>query len=317
MKQIQIMLASVSLALLSLLTGSCPQNASQYSSNPATTFTGSTPGGDFIRSVLKIPAETKCDFIKWTFSLEDKNPRKFKLSALYGEGQPNTPGFWGGGTKIEAEGNYIVINDMNKVIYQLSSDKLAAPLFLIKINDNLLHFTFPDKQLLVGNSGWSYTLNRKDPLNNPYSEFRSQTISSSAAETDTAIRIVFEGRTPCRAIAKELNVNVGNECTKIKWQIVLYRDPVTLTPVSFKIGRIFVPVNNTHRQDSVTGRWSAVQGTKTNPDAVIYKLDIDKLQATLLLLKVDNNHLLFMDKDKNLLTGNSEFSYTLSRAPKK
>ena len=62
-----------------------------------------------------------------------------------------------------------------------------------------------------------------------------------------------------------------------------------------------------------TGKWAIVRGAKTNPDAVVYQLDSDKAQGSLLLLKADDNILFFLSKEKNLLVGNGDFSYTLNR----
>jgi hypothetical protein len=32
---------------------------------------------------------------------------------------------------------------------------------LVKVGENLLHFLNPDKNLMIGNAGWNYTLSRK------------------------------------------------------------------------------------------------------------------------------------------------------------
>jgi hypothetical protein len=61
------------------------------------------------------------------------------------------------------------------------------------------------------------------------------------------------------------------------------------------------------------GTWTMLQGTKTDPNAVVYQLQLEGSQAPVSFLKVDENHLFMLDRDWNLLVGNALFSYTLSR----
>jgi hypothetical protein len=126
-------------------------------------FTGSTPGDELIRSVLKIPTEKPSEFIKWNMTL-DKARNTFQLTALYGESQPSTNGFKGGGTEISLSGRYTIetgfAGDPALKVYKLSSDNLNDPIVLVEMDNRIFHFTDNHKKLLVGTGGYSYVLNR-------------------------------------------------------------------------------------------------------------------------------------------------------------
>ena len=150
-----------------LAVNCCSQNISSDLPN-VDVFVGSTPCDDLIKSSLGIPAESTCEFIKWELSLsESKNdPAVFQLTVLYGESQPNTNGFKGGGKKIEAAGKYTVNNKTNERthlnVYNLHSEKFTTSLFLIQMDDNILHFADSAKKFIVGNGGFGYVLNRME-----------------------------------------------------------------------------------------------------------------------------------------------------------
>lgn len=118
----------------------------------------------------------------------------------------------------------------------------------------------------------------------------------------------FEGRSPCKEITKLWNLAGKEECIKIKWQLVLYQDPVTRTPTTYALGGL------EWRNPPKTGKWIISKGTKEDPNAIVYQLDPDNADGFLAFQKIDDNILYFLDKDRNLLVGNSQFSYTLNRA---
>ena len=95
---------------------------------------------------------------------------------------------------------------------------------------------------------------------------------------------------------------------KAKWELVLYRDPNTLAPTTYKLRGTF------YRERVKEGKWIIVRGTKTEPDAVVYRLDPDDPRESLSFLRADDNILLFLDKERNLMVGNGDFSYTLNGA---
>lgn len=141
-----------------------------YSQTPTVfaVFVGSSPCGNVIHPLLKMPADAVCDFTKWNLTLYQdpatKLPTTFQLSCQYGVSQPNTSGFIGGGTSVEAEGKWVIgkgskINS-DAVVYQLNPDKPEISLSFVKMDENVIHLLYSDKSLMIGNSGYSYTFNK-------------------------------------------------------------------------------------------------------------------------------------------------------------
>jgi hypothetical protein len=118
---------------------------------------------------------------------------------------------------------------------------------------------------------------------------------------------VFEGRSPCQEIAKQLNVPKDPGCIKLKWRLMLYHDPSTRQPTTYKMEGSF------SRETPRTGKWTILKGMPGNPDATIYQLDPDKPQQSFYFYKGDDNILFILDEHKNFRVGNADFSYTLNR----
>jgi hypothetical protein len=129
-------------------------------------FAGSTPCDSFIKTRLKIPETKPCDFIKWSLVINTQNdkPGTFQLTALYGESKSNTNGFIGGGTLAEATGSFVVTqgtpNGTQANAYLLQSNSFDVAIELVRMDENIFHFADGNKNLLVGNGGYSYVLNR-------------------------------------------------------------------------------------------------------------------------------------------------------------
>lgn len=127
-------------------------------------YTGSTPGGAYIKSLLKIAPDAKCEFIKWNLALQQNND-SFKVVVHYGESQPNTTGFKNGGVTSGITGSYIIKkaaeSQPGKEIIVLQSSQLESNITLLRLDERLLYFTDNKGKLLVGNGGFSYLLNRQ------------------------------------------------------------------------------------------------------------------------------------------------------------
>jgi len=266
-----------------------------------TLLVGSTPGDKVIKSMLGIDANIPVDFIRWHLVLQERG-KSFIMSAHYGVGKPNTPDFEDGGEKRTFEGKYAVSSEGNREIYTLTSTNMTQPVSLIKLNDDFFHVLTPDKRLMAGTGGWSYSLSKNQPSPN-----RSPALTSFGPAADTPGQVVFDGRTPCQEIAKDYKWNVGDECFKLKWRLTLHRDPKTGKPTTYSIQRTL------HRTEPIEGNWIEVTGTKTDPKALVFKLDPDRPETSLLFLVGDENVLFFLDKEGGLYGGNADFSYTLNR----
>ncbi|GEO09312.1 hypothetical protein [Segetibacter aerophilus] len=163
MMTIKIFLAIVLTCILVMKAH--PQNTTGTTSAiTAGVFVGSTPCDSFIKASLEIPSVETCEFIKWEIRLLDNPSGHFQLSALYGESQPNTNGFKGGGKKIEISGTYKIVgetkpNEKHR-LYHFSGNHLKPELLLIQMDNNVLHFADNNHDFITGNAGFSYAVNR-------------------------------------------------------------------------------------------------------------------------------------------------------------
>lgn len=291
-----------------LLTGTCRGAACADSS---IVFVGSTPGDDLIKSLLGIHPKIKVDFIRWMLTLHTSAScqNTFSVTVAFGEAQPNALGFKGGAEKRSFKGTYKITRERNGKtkgeIYHLKSSGWPAPVSLARLNDNLLHLLTPQHTLMVGNGGWSYTLNRKEPV---VTGILPSFALSSTLLSDTSGQLIFDGRTPCQGFAAEHQMNVLSTCFKLKWRLVLKRDPLTKEPATYTIRKV---VDNIPRD--VSGNWTILKETRGNSNAVIYKLDPGDPEKSISLLAADQNVLFFLNKKHELYTGNSDFSFTLNR----
>ncbi len=276
-------------------------------------FAGSTPGDEAIKSLLTIPAATKVDFIRWNLLLNDKNSdsNTFRLDIVFGEVQPNTPGFAGGGEKLSFAGQYTISNKKNEIIngeiYHLTSNQLRSEIVMMKLNDNLFHLLTPQNQFMIGNGGWSYTLNRKEPIKSKILFSLNKTLSSTLLN-DTSRQIVFDGRTPCQTFATDHEMNVSSSCFKLKWRLILNRDSISRKPTTYTIRKV---VDNSPR--NVTGTWTIIKGSRENTEAIIYQLHPQDSKKTISLLAGDENVIFFLANENELYTGNENFSFTLNK----
>ena len=251
-------------------------------------YYGSTPPHMAVREFLKISLTDSIDFIRWKLEINDN---QYKLSCRYGISRPNTNGFMnekelGFSGKLTKEGAY----------YHLHRE--AKTFHILEFNSNLLHLLDKNKRLLVGNGGYSYTLNIDTPI-------KSGQFSIPAKQPVLQPVIAFEGRTPCRELSTLLQLNKSGECNKLKWYIIFFSDSLTGKPSHYLKG------GTAYRQETmVRGKWEIV---KRNNGKIIYRLDPEKQSAATHLLRADDNILLFTDPEGNLLVGNNDFSYTLNR----
>ncbi len=296
---------------LILLYGSDVHTHSQPPSHEIVSFTGATPSDSVINQMLDIPVEVRSDFIKWNLQLTFKTEKAFfRLDLLYGVAQPNTSGFIGGGTSKTIEGHFSVSKKRNgdhRVIYYLNSEQLSSAIMLGEINGNILHVLSPEKKLMVGNGGWSYTLNRNQP-------FAKDTIAhhfdshQPMTHSETLSTQIYIGRTPCQDFAKAYGWEVSRDCFKLKWKLTLYGDAAIPETLAYKL-------QHTGKRDrAITGKWKIIKGIPSDPEVLIYQLDPDIPGKNLRFLVGDENVLFFLNKEDHHFAGNGDFSYTLNRS---
>ena len=135
--------------------------------------------------------------------------------------------------------------------------------------------------------------------------FSSTLVSAQYANSKLNLIGYFDGRTPCQELAKQLNETTIPECIKIKWRLTLYKNGADTTSGTYSLeGFKF-------RGDNILkGTWQIVKGTKADPNAIVYQLSYSS-RGSLFFLKADDDVLFFLDRDKNIMVGNRNFSYAL------
>jgi hypothetical protein len=148
------------------VTSSCSQKKSIVNAPVPDVFAGSTPCDSLIRSLLKIPSDATCVFIKWDLSLYKSKTDTgiFQLSVSYGDYQPNSMEFQGGGSKINISGKYSTGHGTNsnprRKEYHLMGNEGHPELFLIKMDNNIFHFADRNWKFIIGSGTFGYVLNR-------------------------------------------------------------------------------------------------------------------------------------------------------------
>ncbi len=282
-------------------------------------FEGITPCSALARPLPQIPADSNCEQMIWKIILYQdpvtSAPTTYTLNAAYGVPHQGTMGLAVGGTPIVMEGSWAILAGTmlypDAVVYQLNPDSTQTAVSFLKLNEDILHVLTSDKTLLVGNGGWSYTLNRTDnripgPLTaQPDPAEGSTRPPLPPMPAGSSVLGVFEGRTPCHAIVFEFTTTTSYPgCLKIKWKLTLYQDQTTGAPSTY-----LYQGTRTLRE----GTWSILRGTDSDPEAVVYQLQLDDARPPVSFLKVDENHLFLLDRELNFLVGDALFSYTLSR----
>jgi hypothetical protein len=179
---------SFSLVTISLTINSCSQVTNNNSAALAS-FEATTPCDDVSRSLLHIPSTDKCTMMKWALTL--LTPTTYELIYTYGMDKAGTRGFSEGAITKKQSGKWIKSKYKTTEIYTLTADNVPSLSFR-KLNENVLHLLDTNKNLMVGNGAWSYTLNRINPVKLSSNGTNSQKVE----ETFFTDSMVFEGRLP-------------------------------------------------------------------------------------------------------------------------
>ena len=251
-------------------------------------YKGCTPAHPEVRDFLGVSLTDSVDFVRWKIVLRSGS---YDLDCRYGISKPSTSGFMDEKTivfsgTLSKQGNY----------YQLQRE--GKTFYLLEINSNLLHLTDKHKAMLIGDGGYSYALNSDNPI-------RSDRFNLPLKQSAPEKYMAFQGRTPCKEIASLMGEDKGPACNKMKWYVILYLDSVTCQPSYYLKG------GRGYKKETMTrGSWEITRG---RDGRIIYKLEAEKKNFAVYLLRGDDNILFFTDADGNLLVGNEDFSYTLNR----
>jgi hypothetical protein len=220
----------VKLTLLSLMVISPCALPAPVGSSTLGVFVATSPCDAGSKSLFGIPERAACEMIKWRLTLyQDSSaltPTTYQLEYVYGLPQPNTNGVAQGGAKVARTGKWAIVRgaktNPDAMVYQLDPDKPQASVSFQVVDQNLLHLLDRDEKLMIGNAGWSYTFNRTGDFALPTQSISSPTAARAKANAPTAsaallsaaspILARYEGRSPCREIAREINKTVAADC---------------------------------------------------------------------------------------------------------
>jgi len=251
-------------------------------------YVGCTPVESTVRKFFGISLTDSIDFMRWKLRIQQET---YIINVEYGLCKNGTPGFSNGKQialtgKLRTDGFYYYLDYQNKT------------LAIQAINSNLLQLLDENKKMLIGNGGYSYGLSNTRAA-------KSDKVNIPARKYGLGEYQVYEGRTPCQELSAISGMKKRPECNKMKWYMILYTDPVTHQPTYYLKG------GRGYRKETMDrGKWKVSKG---KDGRTIYTLSPEKEPWSLYLVQVDDNILVFTDKEGNLLVGNEDFSYTLNR----
>jgi hypothetical protein len=266
--------------LLMILATSCAANSKE------TSYQGCTPADLTVRKFLDISLTDSIDFIRWNLVLRDGG---YELSCRYGVGKPNTNGFINE-QRVAFKGSLVKQDSYYRL---LQGNKV---LNILEVNLSVLHLLDENKQLLIGNGGFSYALNSKTPE-------KSVRFNYTSRPGPLPHLMAFQGRTPCKEISGIMGIQTSPECNKKKWYIILFTDSTGKPSYYLQGGRQY------RKESMERGRWEIVQKN----GRTVYKLSAERYPNPFYLLSAGDSILFFTDAEGNLLVGNEDFSYTLNR----
>lgn len=280
------------------------------------TFVGTTPCGDAVRAFVGgMPAGARCHAIRWELTLgtpEDANG--WRLMAAYGVPPPTNPGAMIDGPRVTKQGTLTSSTVQRfgaaSTLFRLTGDAGSSIAFA-QVGDDLVNLARDDGSLVPGTSAYGYTLTRADRVEPPVVEIDRApegSYSISPKETGSHVFGIFGGRSPCAGLARELKLTGADGCVRIKWRVTLLRDPRTNQPTTYKVE------SSLDRGRAWTGAWRIVRGAPGFPDATVYHLDGEASHGPILLLRADDNLVLFLNQQRQPLPGTADFSYTLTRS---
>ena len=139
-------------------------------------------------------------------------------------------------------------------------------------------------------SGCSYARETPEPIEPWYPAFN---------ENGDPVFAVFESRIPCA------------DCEKIKFSLVLYRDPENNVPTTYKMARVYVAKGDDRIINE--GNWSITNGTQLDLQAVVYQLDANAPQEFQSFWAIGEDILFILDQEMNPRVGDAGYGYALNR----
>lgn len=279
------------------------------------TFIGTTPCDDNLRAFVGgMPAGAACHAIRWELILGmSEAANRWRLTAEMGVPRAGA-GPIIDGSRVTKQGT-LARSTVHRLgaastVFRLTGDAGSSIAFA-QIGDDLVNLARDDGTLVPGTSAYSYTLTRADRVEARIVEIAQAPEGSytlSPKETGSHVFGMFGGRSPCAGLARELKFAGAESCARVKWRVTLLKDPRTNEPTTYKVE------SSLTRGGAWTGPWRIVRGAPGFPDATVYQLDGDASHGPILLLRADDNLVLFLNQRRQPLPGSADFSYTLTRS---
>ena len=118
----------------------------------------------------------------------------------------------------------------------------------------------------------------------------------------------FENHVPCT-----IDDPPADDCQRVKFGLVLYRDALTHAPTTYLMSRIRVGVSNDRHVNQ--GTWSIEQGTSLDPEATIYRLDTGAPDGLDAYWPVGEDILFILDERLMPRVGDAAYGYALNSVP--
>jgi hypothetical protein len=138
----------------------------------------------------------------------------------------------------------------------------------------------------------------------------SESITFSEKTKGSGIYGIFEGRSPCREINRQMRGGLPADFDHLKWQLILFRDTLTSQPTTYLL------TTEMFDRRPLKGRWRVTNKTGLSSAATVYVLETSLPSGPVNLLKGDENVLFILNEKLGFLTGDRDFSYTLNRVQK-
>ena len=257
-------------------------------------YRATTPCDAVTRPVPAMAPGAQCEMATWKLNLRADG--RYVLDAAYGMSEPNTLGMRQGGTSVSVAGRWSSERDL----ITLATDDPAVAVRFLQVGSDLLHLVGADGRLLVGNAAWSYTFNRAGEAGR-----QTAVVASTYDEPGEPRGGVFEGRTPCTAEVKAFTADLVPGCGRLKWRLTL-RQTAGGQPAGYVSGVV-------GRSDAMEGEWRIRRDLAGFPAAVVYEIRPFGSRQWLALLLMGGQHLFLLGPDRQLLVGDENWSYTLSR----
>lgn len=139
--------------------------------------------------------------------------------------------------------------------------------------------------------------------------------------TGSTIRKIYVASTPCSENSKPVpGIPPGADCEFIKWNLTLYQNAADKTPATYELHCVYgLSKQGTTgfigggKALDMKGKWAIIKGTATDPAAIVYQLYVEKTNAAISFLKLNDDVLHLLDAGKHLMIGSAAWSYTLNR----